>query len=172
MWPSRCPLARPVARRFTRAAESRTRSRADTERFFRAVDGAVLEHYSRPSGLPLILAALPEHHATFRRISRNPALIDEGININPDALTLEALRERAWQVIEPNYLGRLAALREEFGAAQPKELASDDLVKVAEAAVMGRVATLLIEAEREVPGRIDAATGRVEFAELARPGSG
>ena len=34
---------------------------------------------------------------------------------------------------------------------------------------MGRVGTLLIEAEREVPGRIDAATGRVEFAELAHP---
>jgi hypothetical protein len=143
--------------------------RADTERFFRAVDRAILEHYSRPSGLPLILAALPEHHTTFRRITRNRALIDEGINIHPDALTVETMRERAWQVMEPNYLGRLAALREEFGAAQPKGLASDDLVTVAGAAVTGRVATLLIEAEREVPGRIDAATGRVEFAELAHP---
>lgn len=144
-------------------------SRADTEWFFRAVDRAILEHYSRPSGFPLILAALPEHHTTFRRISRNHALIDEGINIHPDALTVEALRERAWQVVEPSYLGRLAALREEFGAAQPRGLASDDLVRVAEAAVAGRVATLLIEAEREVPGRIDAATGRVEFADLAHP---
>ena len=144
-------------------------SRADTERFFRAVDRAILEHYSRPSGLPLILAALPEHHTTFRRITRNRALVDEGIHINPDALTLETLRERAWRAVEPNYLGRLAALREEFAAAQPNELASDDLVRVAEAAAAGRVATLLIEAEREVPGRIDAATGRVEFAELARP---
>jgi sirohydrochlorin ferrochelatase len=31
------------------------------------------------------------------------------------------------------------------------------------------VGTLLIEAEREVPGRIDASTGRVAFAELADP---
>src|SRR5690606_12818158 len=37
----------------------------DTERFFRAVDRAVWLHHSRPSGLPLILAALPEHHAVF-----------------------------------------------------------------------------------------------------------
>jgi len=34
----------------------------DTERFFRAVDRAVLEHHSRPSGLPLLLAALPVLH--------------------------------------------------------------------------------------------------------------
>lgn len=143
--------------------------RAETERFFRAVDEAVHETYSRPSGLPLILAALPEHHATFRRISRNRALIDGGIDMNPDALTIEALRERAWQVVEPNYLGRLAALREEFEAGRRKALASDDLGKVAEAAVMGRVATLLIEADREVPGRVDAATGRVELHDMSHP---
>ncbi len=144
-------------------------SRADTERFFRAVDRAILEHYSRPSGSPLLLAALPEHHTTFRRVSRNQALVDEGINVHPQGLTVEMLRERAWQAIEPRYLGRLAALKEEFRAAQPRDLASDDLVTVAEAAVMGRVATLLIEAEREVPGRIDTATGRVDFAKLADP---
>jgi hypothetical protein len=38
---------------------------SDAERFFHAVDRAVLEHHSRPSGLPLILAALPEHHDLF-----------------------------------------------------------------------------------------------------------
>ncbi len=144
-------------------------ARAAAERFFRAVDRAVLEHYSRPSGLPLILAALPEHHTTFRRISRNPALIAQGIDVHPEALTIEMLRERAWQVVEPNYLGRLAALREEFAAARPRGLASDDLATVAQAAVMGRVGTLLIEAEREVAGRIDRATGHIEFAELSDP---
>ena len=79
------------------------------------------------------------------------------------------LRQRAWHAIEPSYLGRLAALKEEFSAAQPRDLASDDLVTVAKAAVMGRVATVLIDAEREVPGRIDTSTGRVDFAKRADP---
>lgn len=35
----------------------------DIERFFRAVSRAIYEHHSKPSGLPLILAALPEYHA-------------------------------------------------------------------------------------------------------------
>jgi hypothetical protein len=69
---------------------------SDAERFFRAVDRAVLEHHSRPSGLPLILAALPEHHDLFRRISHNPFLIAEGLTINPDVLPIDELRERAW----------------------------------------------------------------------------
>jgi hypothetical protein len=141
----------------------------DAERFFRAVDRAILEHHSRPSGLPLLLAALPEHHALFHQVSHNPFLMAEGLDTHPDALSPDAFRQRAWQAVEPRYLARLAGLVEEFGAAQSKELGSDDLVQAAEAAIAGRVATLLLEADRQVPGRIDAATGQIEFADQAHP---
>jgi Bacterial archaeo-eukaryotic release factor family 3 len=141
----------------------------DSERFFRAVDRAVLEHHSRPSGLPLILAALPEHHNLFRHVSQNPFLLAGGIDIHPDALPADALRERAWRVVEPQYLARLAGLVEEFGRAKSKGLGSDELGAVAEAAVIGRVATLLIDADRHVAGRIDEASGRIEYSNLAHP---
>lgn len=141
----------------------------DAERFFRAVDRAILEHHSRTSGLPLLLAALPEHHALFHQVSHNPFLMAEGIEIHPDALPPDALRERAWRAVEPRYLARLAALVEEFGAAQSRGLGSDDLAETAVVAVTGRIATLLVEADRQIPGRIDAATGEIEFADLADP---
>lgn len=141
----------------------------DAERFFRVVDRGVLEHYSRPSGLPLLLAALPEHHSLFRQVSHNPFLMAEGLEISPDALSLDALRDRAWRVVEPQYLARLAGLVEAFGEARSKGRGADELVQVAAAAVAGRVATLLIEAERQVPGRLDTATGRIERDSLADP---
>ena len=141
----------------------------DAERFFRVVDRAILQHHSRPSALPLILATLPEHRQLFHQVSHNPFLMDEGIDIHPDALPSDELRQRAWQVVEPHYLARLAALVEEFGRAKAKDLGDEDLAHVAKAVVAGRVATLLIEADREVPGRIDAATGDIEFEDLADP---
>jgi hypothetical protein len=142
----------------------------DTERFFRAVDRAVLEHYSRPSGLPLILAALPEYHNVFHKISHNPFLIPESIDVHPDALkSTDELRRRAWQLIEPRYLARLAALVEEFVNAKSRGLGDDDLQQVARAVVGGRVATLLVEARREIPGRFDISTGDVELDDLAHP---
>ncbi len=142
----------------------------DAKRFFRAVDRAVLEHHSQPSGLPLILAALPEHHHMFHDVSDNPFLIQESIDIHPDALSsIDELRLRAWQLMEPRYLARLAALVEEFGNARPQGLGEDGLAQVAKAVVGGRIATLLIEARREVPGRIDATTGDIEFDDLAYP---
>ncbi len=134
-------------------------------RFFRAVDRAILEHHSRPSGLPLLLAALPENQAAFRALSRNPFLLDGGrIDADPDALSRHELRRRVWQVLEPHYLARLAGLVDMFGAARARALGADALPRVAEAAAAGRVATLLVEAEREIPGHLDRATGAVSPA--------
>jgi hypothetical protein len=141
----------------------------DEEHFFRVVDREILERHSRPSGLPLILATLPEHRHLFHQVSRNPFLMDEGIDIHPDALPIDELRLRAWQVVEPRYLERLAALVEEFGGARSKDLGHEDPAHIAKAVVAGRVATLLIEADREIPGRIDAMTGDIEFGDLAHP---
>ena len=142
---------------------------ADTERFFRAVDHAVLEHHSRPTGLPLLLAALPEHHHLFRKVTSNPHLIDAAIDVDPAVLSLEQLRERAWSLVQPFYLARFAGLVESFGHAQSKQLGSDDLSDVAKAAVQGRVATLLLEADRSIPGRMDTETGAVSAAALDDP---
>ncbi|MEP7380676.1 MAG: hypothetical protein ABI910_03265 [Gemmatimonadota bacterium] len=141
----------------------------DSERFFRAVDRGVRDHHSKPSGLPLILAALPEHHHLFHQVSHNAFLIPESIDIYPNADTIAELRQRAWQLLEPRYLARLAALADEFGAAKSRKLGHDDLEQSAKAVVAGRVATLLIEADREVPGRVDAMTGDIAFGDLADP---
>lgn len=141
----------------------------DTGRFFRAVDRAVIDHHSRPSGLPLILATLPEHRTLFRSVSHNPFLADRGIDVHPDALSIDELRTRAWQAIEPSYRQRVEALTDAFEGARARGLAADALADIAMAVVMGRVATLLVDADRETPGRIDEATGRIAFADLTDP---
>jgi hypothetical protein len=142
----------------------------DAERFFRAVDRAIMTQHSQPSGLPLILAALPEHHHMFHSVSHNPFLMRESINSYPDSLSsITELRQRAWQLMEPHYLARLDILVEEFGNAKADDLGDDDLTHVAKAVVGGRVSKLLIEACREVPGRINTETGNIEMSKLSNP---
>lgn len=145
----------------------------DIERFFRAVDRAVLEHHSRPSGLPLILAALPEYHAAFHRLSHNRQMLDAGIEANPDALSDDELRQLAWQAMEPVYLRRLQLIIDRYGAARGAHRADDALPQVALAAVVGRVDVLLLERDREVPGSMDLATGVLQVSDAvdkAAPG--
>jgi len=134
----------------------------DMERFFRAIDRAILENHSRPSGLPLMLAALPEYHAHFRRISHNPQLLAAGLETNPFVLSSDSLRDQAWQKIEPFYLQRLTGLIDAFHAACAHGLGSDDPTQVAAAVGAGRVQTLLLEADRSIPGHFDAASNTLK----------
>ena len=145
----------------------------DIDRFFRAVDRAILDRHSKPSGLPLILAALAEYHAPFRRLSHNRHLLDEGIEANPDALTDDELRERAWQCMEPVYLQRLRLVTDRYGAARGANRGDDALPQVALAAVVGRVDVLLLERDRRVDGSMDPRTGVLQIADtVATPAHG
>ena len=142
----------------------------DAERFFRAVDKGILEHYSRPSGLPLILAALSEHHHLFRKVSNNPFLVEQSLDVHPDSLaSIDELRERAWKLMEPRYLARKDALVEQYAAAKSRDLAGDDLEEVARAVAEGKVATLLVDDNHHVPGRINKSSGEIEFEDLDHP---
>jgi hypothetical protein len=141
----------------------------DTTRYFRAVDRAVIAQFSKPSALPLVLAALPEHQPIFRELSQNPSLLECGVEGNPEALSVEQLRDAAWRAVEPQYLTRLAELAETFTAGLARQRATPDLADAARAAVEGRVAQLLVEADRVIPGRIDPTTGRISTAPIDDP---
>lgn len=67
-------------------------------------------------------------------------------------------------------MARLEALVEDFGKARSEGLGDDELAQVAKAVAGGRVATLLIEASREIRGRIDAETGDIELDDGADSG--
>ncbi len=147
--------------------DTSTETDLQTERFFRVVDRAVSDQYSRIAETPLLLASLPQHQSVFRALSHNAHLVDEGIAINPAALTPDELRERAWKIVEPRYLARLAGFVDDFHAGKARQLATDDLDEITMAVTGGRVRVLLVEDERVIPGRIDRDTGSVVRGDLS-----
>ncbi len=142
----------------------------DAERYFRVVAREVNERYSKPSGLPLILAALAEHHTLFKKVSNNPQLLSDGITMNYKALEPAQLAAMAWQVMEPEYISRLKQYGEDYGTSKARQLADEDIGEVAANAAQSRIDTLLVEANRLVPGRItDLNTGKIEPGDLDHP---
>ncbi len=141
----------------------------DNEKFFRAIDRAILEHHSKPSGLPLLLAALPEHQALFRKVSHNPFLLDDGLEYDPPSISANRRRQEAWRAVEPQYLQRLENMADDFQEAQAKQLGSGDLSDIAKALIAGRVGTLMVESGRQIAGRVDSTTGKIEFGEIDHP---
>lgn len=143
----------------------------DTERFFRVIDKAVYDHYSEPSELPLILASLPEYHSEFSKISSNKYLLERKIGKYPDSLEPDELRELAWEAFKPEYTSRLEKLIEQFGTANAHGNGSSDPADIGRAVAGGRVRTLLVDADRKVPGRYDPEFGKIEERPIEDPGT-
>lgn len=142
----------------------------DTERFFRDVANEISEHFSKPTGWPLILAALPEHHNLFQKVSKNPLLLPKGIAINPSSVSPDQLAKMAWEIMEPEYNLKLDSLVDRFEQERANGKGSDDYKEVAVAAVEGRVDTLIVEADRIIPVRItNLVTGNTQKKDLSNP---
>ena len=142
---------------------------ANVDFFFRAVDRAIWERYSRKHQLPLILAADPRHFADFRGASKNPYFMDDGIKINPDGLDPNRLREEAWKILGLRFRDQITKLGDVFHAAKAHYKGSDEIREVALAVANGRVGTLLVQADRHIPGRLHRDTGQIDEAKLTDP---
>ena len=141
----------------------------DIEKFFRYVDRFVLENYSKPSKLPLILVSLKEHHNIFKRISHNSYLMEVGIKGSYESFGMELLTEKAWEIIEPIHLEKTQNLVNSFENAKANSSSSDDLAQITSAAFDNRVETILIEADKIIPGKIDYNTGKIELGDIEDP---
>lgn len=138
--------------------------------YFRAVDKAVTDEVSKPSGAPLVLACLSENQGPFRAVAKNPFLLPDAVTgVDPFALDAEKLRARVWPLVEAHYLARLAKLTQDFGTAVSRQQGTGDLSDAAKAAIAGRIGTLLIDADQVQPGTIDPTTGAIKAKDLADP---
>jgi hypothetical protein len=141
----------------------------DQEKFLRAIDRAVQDRFSKPSGLPLIVVGLDDNIGEFRKLTQNPQVVEEMISGDPGALSADQLRDQAWKVMEPRYLARLARLTDDYRTALARKLASADPDAIAPAAIDGRVGLLLVDADKVVPGRLDRDSRKVRHDDLAHP---
>lgn len=141
----------------------------DAEKFFRAAADVIYEKISKPSGLPLILAALAEHHKLFQSVNKNPFLLKEGIAINPNSVDPKRFAMMAWEVMEPAYIQNLRTLDDTFQEARSKDRGSDNITEVAKAAIEGRVDVLLVESDRIIPGKLAVESGIIESGDLEHP---
>ncbi|HSQ45665.1 MAG TPA: hypothetical protein VLM44_01965 [Lutibacter sp.] len=142
----------------------------ETERYFREVSKSIYENYSKPTGLPLILAALPNHQNTFQKVNKNPLLLADGIDINPESVAIEKLAEMAWSIMEPEYLGKLDSVVEKFAQEKANGKGSDDMKEIGVAAVEGKIETLIIEADRMMANKLtNQVTGNIQNRDLTNP---
>jgi hypothetical protein len=138
----------------------------ETKSLFRMVDKALfpITHDQRA---PLILATFDHHHGMFHEVSKNPALLDERIEGDPEKMSLDEMRRRALEILEPRRERVLKELAAQYGVAAAHHRGTNYLPNISKAAVYGRVQTLLIEDGRVISGKLDRMTGEITGMSLA-----
>ena len=141
----------------------------DAERFFRVVAASVYDRYSKQGALPVLLAALPEHHNLFNQVNKNPFVVPKGIEINPHSISIENLAKVSWEAMHPVYAEKLETLIAKFNKAKAGGLGSDHIDEVIEAAEAGRVDVLLVESHRVIASRLRNKTGTFKMTDVTQP---
>lgn len=145
------------------------RKKVDLKRYFAAIDRIVCDVLAGNISLPVVLATLPEYQDLYRSKSKIRRLVERGVLGNPDVMSADELREKAWQLISHDYDTVCAKLNDEYSNAVNVGRASDHLQEIAKAITHGRVGKLLIEEDRVIPGRLVKDAGLVMFADLENP---
>lgn len=140
---------------------------ADTAIFLTQIDALVHEQASRPTGLPLFLVAQPRLAATYRGLAKDPLLAEDLVAKDPHLMTEAEILGAVMPLFTAARGRRVDRELHVFTQARDRGLAATDLADVARAAVAGKVATLLVEADRLECGRFDRATGAIAFGPSA-----
>lgn len=119
----------------------------DRQRYFLYIDRFIQEHLDNPNNRPIILLGLTEHLGEFRKISNNPLILADGIEVSLESVEddMNALLSKTWDTIEPIFLEKTSKLLERYNVAKQSEMASSDVSEVANALIEGRVDTLVLE---------------------------
>jgi stalled ribosome rescue protein Dom34 len=97
-------------------------------------------------------------------------VLPKGIEINPQAVSIEKLAVLSWQVMQPVYAEKLETLAGKFNQAKAEGLGSDNLDEVIEAAEAGKVDVVLLEAHRVIASRLrNKVTGTFETTDVTQP---
>jgi hypothetical protein len=129
-----------------------------------------LERIMTGQRAPLVLAAVDYLHGIYRMANTYAHLWQPGIEGNPDKLSEQELRERAWRLVQPAWVEQqqraLAQYRQLAGTGETAQ----ELTEVLTAAGEGHVDVLLVAAGHERWGRFDPQTHFLDLHALPRPG--
>jgi hypothetical protein len=109
---------------------------------------------------PLVVAAQPQILGHFLETVKAPDVLGPGLAGNPDSLSAEELRQRAYALVEPREAAARGAALSRLEALRGTGQATSEATEIVTAACEGRIDTLLLDRDHRIWGRFDDAGGR------------
>ncbi|MFD0897977.1 baeRF6 domain-containing protein [Loigolactobacillus binensis] len=129
---------------------------SDTQNYFKQVDDYILANYSKPTQKPLILLAVSENQAIFRKLSKNKYLLQNAqLNKVPAKLDRSAIAKVVAQLNQQLATEVMAVLHSQVDRARSAKKYISELGAITQRVAEGNVATLFVAEGAAVVGRLD-----------------
>jgi hypothetical protein len=128
--------------------------------YFHRVDKE-LQILLRKDYAPLVLAGVEYLLPIYRAANTYPYLMETGILGNPESLSVEALRNQAWTIVEPYFLQAQADVIAHYTQLAGTPKTSSDIYEILPAADQGRIDSLLVAINQQLWGTYDPDTQTV-----------
>jgi hypothetical protein len=104
--------------------------------------------------IPLVLAAVEQEVAIYRRVNTYPHLMQQANHGSPDGFTVRELQQRAVEILRQTFSMPLIKARTELEEYRGTHLVSFDLLQILRRAHEGRVSHLDASPGRRAAGRL------------------
>jgi hypothetical protein len=138
-------------------------------RYFYQVDKG-LRSLLHDENAPLLLVGGDHLLPLYREANSYPHLLDRDVDMNPDVLSDDELRQQAWSVVGPFFLQARQEEAHQYRNLMGTGLTSNALKEILPQASYGRVEALFISAGVQRWGIFDEKTGEATMHERQEPG--
>ena len=126
-------------------------------RFFQQINHG-LHEFLHAETAPLVLACVEYLFPIYKEANTYPHLLEQVIAGNPDKLSAETLRKRAWTIVEPHILKPMSEAAARYEDTIGTGQASNSIREVLPAACYGRIESLFVALDQEQWGHFEPTT--------------
>jgi hypothetical protein len=119
---------------------------------------------------PLLFAGVDYLLPIYKAANTYPALMDKGIEGNPERMSEEELHDRAWSLIHPQFERKQREAMAQYRQFAGTGKASDDPRKIIPATAYRQIEVLFFAVGIQQWGRFDPDTGSLELHDREEPG--
>ncbi len=138
-------------------------------RYFLQIDRGLQREILREENAPLVLAGVDYLQPIYKEANTYQHLFDGAITGNPEGLSAEELRKRAWTLVQPHFDQAQAAAISEYRHLIGTGHTSNNIEEIVSNAYLGRVELLFVALGVQRWGTFDGSSNTIKMHEKAEP---
>jgi len=144
-------------------------TKANILKYFCRIDSGLSELLINQQ-VPLVIAGVDYLLPLYAKANTYKYLMDDGVKGNPEELSADELRDRAWAIVEPHFLKTRKEAIARYQELSDTSRVSSDLTEIVLASNHGRVDLLFVAVGVQSWGTFDLENGQVNLHQAEQPG--